>query len=68
MTNTLLTATARPLDRCDACGGSGKWVCGPITNGVPAREGVCFRCRGKGLLTAADHRKNRYYDNHIRRV
>lgn len=55
-------------DKCADCGGTGRWVCGPITNGVPAREGVCFRCRGKGWQTRQDFYRNRTYDNKYRRV
>lgn len=52
--------------RCD-CGGTGRWVCGPIVNGVPHREGMCFRCQGKGFQTPQDVKRNRFYDNNIRR-
>ena len=57
-----------PEDKCADCGGSGRWVMGPITNGKPAREGQCFRCQGKGWQSPADVRRNRYYDNHVRRI
>lgn len=64
----MTTATNTASTTCIDCGGSGRWVMGPITNGVPAREGMCFRCRGKGVQTPADERRNRFYDNRVRRI
>ena len=63
-----MTTRVPPDEKCLDCGGSGVWVMGPITNGVPARSGECYRCKGKGYQTAADVRRNRYYDNKIRRI
>lgn len=44
-------------DRCNcgACGGTGRYV----GSGV---SGPCFRCEGKGIQTAADAKRNAYYD------
>lgn len=53
---------------CPDCGGSGKWICGPITNGVPAKVDVCYRCAGKGKQTVEDQFRNHYYDLYYRRV
>jgi predicted PP-loop superfamily ATPase len=42
---------------------------GAVVNGVyTGKIGPCFRCEGKGYQTAADQKRNRYYDQHIRRV
>lgn len=52
------------------CGGSGKFYSGGmILNGVyTGTIGVCYRCGGKGYQTEADVKRNRYYDNHVRRI
>lgn len=55
-------------EQCDQCRGSGQYVWGAIVNGVPSHTGTCFRCGGKGFQTPADVRRNRYYDNRIRRI
>lgn len=46
---------------CHTCGGSGKYVVGPITNGVPAFEGKCFCCAGKGTMTPEDVKRDEAY-------
>jgi DnaJ-class molecular chaperone len=54
--------------KCVDCGGTGRWVMGPIVNGKPTRDGTCYRCGGKGHVTPADVKRNAYYDNHVRRI
>ena len=42
---------------------------GATVNGVfQGFIGKCYRCGGKGFQTVADERRNRYYDNHVRRI
>jgi hypothetical protein len=52
------------------CGGSGTYYgAGSTVNGVfKGYVGTCFRCGGKGYQTKGDRRRNRYYDNHVRRI
>lgn len=54
---------------CHACNGSGIYYGhGAVVNGVfKGFTGPCFRCQGKGEQTARDERRNRYYDNNVRR-
>lgn len=53
-----------------SCGGSGKFYSGGmVLNGTyTGTIGDCFRCSGKGWQTAADRKRNTYYDNHVRRI
>ena len=55
---------------CYQCGGTGLFHMGGATvNGVyKGKTGPCFRCEGKGHVTAADEKRNTYYDNHVRRI
>lgn len=55
---------------CDGCNGSGRWFGhGHVENGVfKGPSGKCYRCNGKGHQTAEDEKRNRYYDNHVRRI
>lgn len=57
-------------DTCTACNGGGIYYGrGAVVNGVfKGFTGPCFRCQGKGKQTSADERRNRYYDNHVRRI
>lgn len=52
------------------CGGSGVYYgAGYVENGVfKGFTGTCFRCGGKGYQTAADQKRNAYYDDHVRRI
>lgn len=52
------------------CNGSGKFYSGgAIVNGsFTGTIGICFRCEGKGWQSEADRKRNRYYDNHVRRI
>jgi hypothetical protein len=54
---------------CDGCNGSGIYYgAGAVVNGhFVGFSGECYRCRGKGSQTPADVKRNRYYDNHVRR-
>ena len=54
---------------CDGCNGSGVYYGrGSVVNGkFVGFSGECYRCRGKGHQTAKDVRRNRYYDNNVRR-
>lgn len=56
--------------KCYQCDGSGLFHMGGGTvNGrYTGKTGPCFRCEGKGHVTAADEKRNTYYDNHIRRI
>ena len=64
---------AEPVDDgtepCDGCNGSGIYYGrGAVVNGVfKGFTGTCYRCGGKGRQTAKDVKRNRYYDNHVRR-
>ena len=52
------------------CGGSGKFYSGgAVVNGrYTGRIGECFRCQGKGYQTAADRKRNYWYDAKYRRI
>ena len=54
---------------CDGCNNDGIWYGrGSVVNGkFQGQMGQCFRCHGKGYLTAKDVKRNEYYDNHVRR-
>ena len=54
---------------CD-CGGTGKFYSGgAVVNGTyTGTVGTCYRCEGKGWQSEADRKRNRYYDNHVRRI
>ena len=58
------------MESCDGCNGNGiHYGAGSVVNGVfVGFQGVCFRCRGKGHQTPSDVKRNRYYDNRIRRI
>lgn len=55
---------------CDGCRGDGIYYGrGYVENGVfKGFQGTCFRCGGKGYQTAADVKRNNYYDNRVRRI
>jgi hypothetical protein len=55
---------------CDGCRGDGIWYgAGIVENGVfKGKTGKCFRCGGKGHQTPADAKRNRFYDNRVRKV
>lgn len=58
--------TARP--KCGRCAGTGMFVTGTI-NGKPNTDGsTCYRCNGKGYLTARDRDRNWGYDNFYARA
>jgi len=61
----------RPADAidCDGCSGDGIYFGrGHVENGkFKGHTGTCFRCGGKGYQTPKDVKRNRYYDNHVRR-
>jgi DnaJ-class molecular chaperone len=59
---------ATDKEKCYQCGGTGESRWGPTINGVTKCRGVCYRCRGKGHVTADDEKRNTYYDAHVRRV
>lgn len=65
------TRTDRPADAtdCDGCSGDGIYYGrGHVENGVfKGFKGQCYRCHGKGWQTPDDVRRNRYYDNRVRR-
>jgi hypothetical protein len=54
---------------CDGCNGSGTYYgAGRVENGkFIGFSGTCFRCQGKGHQTESDVKRNRYYDNRVRR-
>jgi hypothetical protein len=62
----------RPADavECDGCKGDGIYDGrGYVENGkFKGHTGTSFRCRGKGFQTPADVKRNRYYDNRVRRI
>lgn len=64
------TAEKPGRPKCDQCDGSGLFYMGGGTvNGkFTGKTGKCYRCNGKGYLTAADEKRNEYYDNNIRRI
>lgn len=55
---------------CDGSCSNGTWFGrGYMLNGTfVGQTGKCFRCGGKGWLSPADMKRNRYYDNHVRRA
>lgn len=56
---------------CDGCSGDGvfRFPGGCFENGVwRGKTGQCFRCGGTGRQTIKDTRRNRFYDNNVRRV
>ena len=57
-------------ETCDGCPGNGVYYgAGAVVNGVfKGFTGTCYRCGGKGHTTAADRKRNEYYDNHVRRI
>jgi hypothetical protein len=65
-------ASPRPDDGhpCDGCPGDGIYYGrGALVNGkFEGFTGVCFRCGGKGWQDEKDVRRNRYYDNRVRRI
>ena len=68
-----VAAKHRPADwhtDCDGCKGDGIYYGrGYVENGVfKGTTGTCYRCGGKGYQTKADSKRNRYYDNRVRRV
>ena len=54
---------------CDGCNGSGTYYgAGSVVNGkFVGFSGTCYRCKGKGHQTPDDVKRNRYYDNKVRR-
>jgi len=54
---------------CDGCNGSGVYYGrGSVVNGqFVGFKGKCYRCHGKGWQHDKDLKRNRYYDNHVRR-
>lgn len=65
-----MAPTAPATVPCDGCPGDGVFrYAGCFENGVwKGKTGQCFRCGGKGTQTPADVKRNRYYDNQVRRV
>ena len=63
------TETTPCSDDANGCPNSGIYYgAGAVVNGVfKGFTGKCFRCGGKGHQTAADRKRNAYYDNHVRR-
>ena len=57
-------------ESCDGCNCSGVYYgAGRIENGkFIGFSGPCYRCRGKGHQTSKDVKRNRYYDQHVRRL
>jgi hypothetical protein len=55
--------------KCDGCNGSGTYYgAGRVENGkFIGFSGTCFRCQGKGHQTESDVKRNRYYDDRVRR-
>lgn len=52
------------------CNGSGiYYLAGATVNGVfQGQTGPCFPCASKGWQSAADRKRNAYYNAHVRRV
>ena len=47
---------------CGRCAGTGQFIT-MVENGKPKGPGgICFRCHGKGRHTAADRKRNFWYD------
>lgn len=57
-------------EECDGCRGDGIYYgAGSVVNGhFVGYTGRCYRCGGKGHQTKSDVKRNRYYDNRIRRI
>ena len=55
---------------CDGCRGDGIYYgAGRVENGrFVGFTGTCFRCQGKGHQTKSDEKRNRFYDDRIRRI
>lgn len=51
-----------PNETCRRCAGTGQFIT-MIVNGRPTGPGgICYRCRGKGILTGDDQARNFWYD------
>lgn len=50
-------------EACWKCAGTGVYGWQGYVGGKPiVRTGVCFRCQGKGTITASDERRNDTHD------
>ena len=47
--------------KCDRCHGTGTYTWGGTVNGIPAHQGVCYHCEGKGYQTPADVKRCKNY-------
>lgn len=67
-----LAKAGAPADNAFPCECNGTGVYrgygGTVNDRFVGTEGTCFRCSGKGWQTPADHKRNAYYDNHVRRI
>lgn len=63
-----LSAKHLPTIACDRCKGTGvfAWVTQQVGYEGETRMGPCNRCRGKGVLTDDDQRRNFGYDQYSR--
>jgi DnaJ-class molecular chaperone len=58
---------AQPNDApgtCCKCRGTGIYAWGAFTNGVPAKSGPCYSCKGTGRQDKAQIRTNHTYNRH----
>lgn len=61
-----LEAIKKTTMPCDHCDGSGQYRWGACVNGKMTHSGPCFRCKGKGRMSAADCARTATYHNHLR--
>lgn len=47
---------------CGRCAGTGAFITGSLNGKPTGPGGICFRCEGKGRHTAADRKRNFWYD------
>lgn len=69
-TEVVVVEKTAKLIECFECSGRGLFYMGGGTvNGVfTGKTGPCFRCNGTGKQSYKDMLRNRYYDNHVRRL
>jgi hypothetical protein len=58
------------MSECDGtCRNGTYYGAGMVVNGhFVGYTGKCYRCGGKGYQTPSDVKRNRYYDDRIRRI
>lgn len=50
--------------KCPKCDGTGTYSWGATVNGVPSHSGPCHSCRGTGVQTVSDIKRNNTYNRY----